>query len=224
MPAYYMPAVFKIVGTQLPQAKYQEAIETASNIAVPESKKMLLELIEADRAVNVDAVVSGDPVRALASLEKVGKILNQLPDEAKWNSPVQVTWEKSKSRNTRLWISLAQHFPENPQVRYFAGMWLSENGYYRVSIEHLNFALSSSDITEAMRKPALKNLGIAMLGLGFTAQAEAALLAALAQPQPDMQVYCILSGIYQLTNRETDATLAENRCPKIWHSIKQILR
>lgn len=211
-PGYYMPAVYKIVAFQLPQGLYQDASETAGSITIPEYRDVMIKLVKADHAVNVDAVSTGKPDEAMALLQELGPILNQPPIEAKWNSPVQVVWEKCQSRHLRQWSSLAQQFPDNVQVRYNAGLWMSDAGYYSNAIVHLRAAIESPHLPESLRGPALKNLGLALLGIGRVGEAEAPLHAALKQPQPDMQVNCLLSAVYKLTNRPGEAARAEASC------------
>jgi tetratricopeptide (TPR) repeat protein len=213
-PGYYMPAVYKIFAYQLHQGLYQEASETADSITIPEYRDIMVKLVKANHAVNVDAVLTGKPYEAMALLQNLGPILNQLPVEAKWNSPVQVTWDKCQSNLLRQWLSLAKQFPDDVQVRYNAGLWMSDAGYYNNAIVHFRAAIESQRLPESLRSSAFKNIGLALVGLGRVAEAEAPLHAALAQPQPDMQAECLLSVVYKLTNRFGEAARAEASCPK----------
>jgi len=213
-PGYYMPTVYKILAFQLPQGLYQEASETASSITIPEYRDVMIKLIKVVHAVNVDAVLTGKPDEAMALLQNLGPILNQLPIEAKWNSPVQVVWEKCQLIHLRQWSSLSKQFPDDVQVHYNAGLWMSDAGYYSNAIVHFRAAIESPHLPESLRSSAFKNLGLALVGLGRAAEAEAPLQAALAQPQPDMQAECLLSVVYKLTNRLKEAARAEASCPK----------
>lgn len=212
-PGYYMPTVYKILAYQLPQGLYQEASETASSITIPEYRDVMIKLIKAGYAVNVDAVLTGKPYEAMALLQNLGPILNQLPVEAKWNSPVQVVWEKCQLIHLRQWSSLSKQFPDDVQVHYNAGLWMSDAGYYSNAIVHLRAAIELQRLPESLRGSAFKNLGLALIGIGRVAEAEAPLHAALAQPQPDMQAECLLSVVYKLTNRAKEAVRAEASCP-----------
>lgn len=212
-PGYYMPAVYKILGFQLPQGLYREASETAGSITIPEYRNVMVKLVKADHAVNVDAVSTGKPDEAMALLQNLGHILNKFPVEAKWNSPIQLVWEKCQGKLFRLWSSLSKQFPDNVQVRYNAGLWMSDTGYYKESIVHLRAAIESQHIPESLRGSALKSFGLALIGIGRVAEAEAPLRAALEQPQPDRDAYCLLSIVYKLSNRFEEAVHAEANCP-----------
>jgi len=211
-PGYFMPAVFKIVGSELPQGRYQEAGETAAKIIAPEYRDIMVKLINADQAVNVDARARGNSDAAMNRLQDFGKLLKQVPVEAQWNSPVQVVWIKCQSRLIKLWLSLAQQFPGDVRVRYNAGIWMAENGFYKDSVVQLNAAIGTQRLPESLRGPALKNLGLALIGVGRINEAEAPLRAALEQYKTDAQTNCLLAVVYQLTNRSEAAIRAEAAC------------
>lgn len=213
-PGYYVPAVYKILGFQLPKGLYREASETASSIKIPEYRDVIVKLVNADRAVNIDAVSTGKPYEAMILLQNLGSMLNYPPVAAKWNSPIQLTWEKCQSRLLNQWSSLAKQFPDDVQVRYNAGLWMSDAGYYSNAIVHFRAATESPHLPESLRSSAFKNIGLALVGLGRVDEAEVSLHAALAQPQPDMQAECLLSAVYKLTNRLKEAARAEASCPK----------
>lgn len=211
-PGYYMPAVYKIVAA-LPRGLYREASEAANGIAVAEYRDIMVRLVKADHAVNVDAVSTGKPDEAIALLHNLESALRQPPVQSRWNPPVQVVWEKCQNMLVKQWMSLARQFPDDATVRYNAGAWMSEAGYYKDAIAHLRAAAGSQYLPESARGTAFKNLGLALIGSGYIAEAEAPLRAALEQQQPDMQAYCLLSVVYKLSNRLEDAARAEADCP-----------
>ncbi len=63
-----------------------------------------------------------------------------------------------------------------------------------------------------MRGTAYLNLGAALMKMGRFAEAETALNAALAQPQPDTRADCLLADVYRNTRRMEPASSAETRC------------
>lgn len=213
-PGYYMPAVYKIVAFQLPQGLYREASETAYSITIPQYREVMVKLVKADHAVNIAAVSTGKPYEAMTLLQELGPILNQPPVEAKWNSPVLVVWEKCQGRHLRQWSLLAKQFPDDVQVRYSAGSWMSDAGYYKDAVVHLRAATESQRLPESLRGSAFKNLGLALIGIGRIAEAEAPLRAALEQSPPDTQAECLLSVVYKVTSRFKEAARAEATCPK----------
>jgi Flp pilus assembly protein TadD len=109
---------------------------------------------------------------------------------------------------------LAMLFPDDVQVRYSAGLWMSDAGYYKDAIIHLRAAIESQRLPESLRGSAYKNLGLALVGIGRIAEAEAPLRAALAQSPPDTQAECLLSVVYKMTGRLKEAARAEATCPK----------
>lgn len=211
-PGYYMPAVYKIVAA-LPRGLYREASETASSITIAEYRDIMVKLVKADYAVNVEAVATGKPDQAIALLRNLESVLRQPPVQSMWNPPIQVVWEKCRNILVKQWMSLARQFPDDATVRYSAGLWMSEVGYYKDAIAHLHAAIGSQYLPESVRGVALKNLGLALIGSGHIAEAEAPLRAALEQPQPDIQAYCLLSVVYKLSNRAEEAARAEASCP-----------
>lgn len=211
-PGYYMPAVYKIVAA-LPRGLYREASEMASGISAAEYRDIMVRLVKADHAVNVGAVATGKPDEAIALLSDLESALRQPPVQSRWNPPVQVVWEKCRNRLVKQWASLARQFSEDAAVRYGAGSWMAEAGYYKDALAHLRAATGSQYLPEAARGPALRSLGLALIGSGQIAEAEAPLRAALEQRQPDKQAYCLLAVVYKLSNRFEDAARVQVNCP-----------
>lgn len=213
-PGHYMPAVFKIIGVQLPQGLTREASETASSITVPEIKNIIVKLIKADRAVRIDAIAAGNPQEAMALLWNLGLDLKQMPAQASWNIPVRGTLGNIRFSLADEWELLAKHFPDDVSVRYNAGLYLLSIGKNNNAAVHLRAATESQRLPESMRGTAFKNLGLALLNNGQVAEAEAPLRAALGQPQPDLRAYCQLSKVYKQTGRLEEAARAETNCPR----------
>jgi tetratricopeptide (TPR) repeat protein len=213
-PGYYVPAYEKIVVLQLPRGLYHDARETANSITVPELRDIMIGIIEADYAVNVDAASTGKPQEAMDILWKLGLQLNQPPAQTKWNSPIFLFWEKSKEMLATYWGHLAKYFPDDVSVRYNAGLWMLENHTSKDAVAHLRVATESQRLPESLRGTAFKNLGLALLYSGRAAEAEAPLRAALEQSPPDFRAYCLLSGVYKQTGRIEESARAEADCFK----------
>jgi hypothetical protein len=211
-PGYYVPAYEKIVVLQLPRKLYREARETANSINVPELRDAMLGVIDADFAVNVDAVSTGKPQEAMDVLWKSGQRLKQEPIQTKWDSPLFLFWEKAKEMLASNWLSLAKHFPDDVLVNYNAGLSMLEIHRSKGAVNYLRAATESQRLPESVRGTAFKNLGLALLNSGHAAEAEVPLRAALEQSPPDFRAYCLLSGVYKLTGRVEEAARAETEC------------
>ncbi len=212
-PGYYMPAVYKIVATQLPRGLYRDANETANSIFIPEFREIMNGLIKADYAVHVEAVSTGKPQEAMTLLWQLGLEHKQPPVQAKWNSPISVLWIKRQFILTLEWKHLAKNFPDDVSVRYNTGLSLLSFQEYKDAITHLRAATESQRLPESVRGTAFKNLGLALMKSGHIADAEAHLRAALEQPQPDLRANCVLSEVYKQTKRFEEAARAEASCP-----------
>jgi tetratricopeptide (TPR) repeat protein len=207
-PGYYMPAAYKIIGIQLPQGMYREASESANAITDPEFRELMVKL------VNADTALTGKLQNAMALMNNLDLALKQPPAQAKWNPPFMVAWEKCQVRHVRQWMALVKQFPDDMLVRYNAGLWMSETGYYKDAVTHLRTATESQNLPESMRGTAFKNLGLALIGIGYIDNAEAPLRAALDQAQPDMRVHCLLVEVYKHSNRFKEMARAETECHK----------
>ncbi len=213
-PGYYLPAAYKIIGAQLPQRLYREASETANSITFPELRNIMVKLVEADYAVHVEAVSTGNPQKAMALLWQLGSEHKKPPAQAKWNSPINNLLAKTLLELTNEWGALAELFPDDVSVRYNAGLWmLNVSTFGEKAVAHLRAATGSQQLPESVRGTAFKNLGLALLNSGHIADAEAPLRAALEQPQPDLRAYCLLSKVYRQTKRIEEAAHAEANCP-----------
>ena len=210
-PGYYMPAVYKI-SIQISQGLYRDARETANSITIFELRDVMIKLVEADYAVHVNAVASGRPQEAMALLWKLGVDLKQPPAQAKWNSPVTLAWRGRQGTLVAEWGYLAEHFPEDVSVRYNAGLSSLNFRNYKEAAAHLRAATESQHLPESVRGTAFKSLGFALMNSGHIAEAEAPLRAALAQPQPDREAYCLLSELYKYTNRLEEAANTKSDC------------
>jgi len=73
-------------------------------------------------------------------------------------------------------------------------------------------ATDSQRLPESARGTAFKNLGLALIGAGDVAAAEAPLRAALEQSPPDFRAYCSLSEVYKRTGRLEEAARAAADC------------
>ena len=211
-PGYYLPAAYKIVGAQLPQGLYRDAMKTANSITFPVFRDIAVNFVEADYAVHVGAIASGKPQEAMNLLWKLGLAFKQLPVQAKWNTPMQGVWLYCHNRLVFECEHLAKHFPDDILVHYNAGLWMVDARKYKEAVAHLRVATESRRLPESVRGTAFQNLGLALLGSGQIAEAEFSLLTALKQPQPDMRVYCLLAMVYKQTGRLEEAARAETSC------------
>ena len=212
-PGYYIPSMYKIITVQLPQGLYLDASETANNIMAPEFRNTMVGVIKAVHAVRVDAVTTGNPQEAMALLWKWGLDHKQPPVQAKWNSPINRFMELCKMLLRDQWESLAEHFPDDVSVRYNAGLWMLNDHRDTKAVTHLRAATESQRLPESIRGTAFKNLGLALMNSGYTAEAEVPLRAALEQQQPDLRAHCLLSEVYKQAKRFDEAARAKASCP-----------
>lgn len=217
-PGHYLPAFFRIRDL-LAGGEYREASDIASSITDPEIRDILAELIHADHAVSIDAVLTGKPTEAMTNLWNLGLKLKQWPVQARWNSSMSHVLGESKNKLATEWETLASRFPFDMSVRYNAGLWLlrmdfKEKKAVADSVAYLRAATGSQRLPEPVRGTAFKNLGLALMKSGQVAEAEAPLRAALEQPQPDLRAHCLLSKVYQQTKRFEEAAHAEAECRK----------
>ena len=210
-PGYYMPAAFKIIFSQLPQGRYQEAGETAGNISNREIRDVMTELVKTDYAVHVTVAATGKPDDATWLLWKLDQDI-KLPDQARWNPVIKGVWEIIGGAVVDEWKSLAREFPDDEAVHYNAGLWLLKVGKYEDAAVQLRAATGSQRLAESVRGTAYKNLGNALLAAGHIAEAEIALSAALQQSPPDFSAYCPLALVYRKTGRIGEALHAEAEC------------
>ena len=210
-PGSYMPAMWKITLVQLPQKLYREASETTNSITDTECRNIMAELVKSEHAV-ADAVTTGNPQEAMALLWKLFLDLKQLPVQSKWDSAITNAWGKGLLRFESQWNYLTAQFTADASVRYNAGLWMLNVHKYKDAVAHLRAATESQRLPESMRGTAFKNLGLALLSSGHTAEAETPLRAALEQPQPDLRAYCLLSKVYKQTGRLDEAARAEADC------------
>ena len=210
-PGFYLPAAHKIVYVQLKNGLHREAIETANSIADPIARETMIKLIDADYAVKITTAATGDPEEAMALLWKVELSVN-LPEQAKWNPAMKNFWSTIGFALIDEWEYMAKHFPEVAQVRYNAGLWILRVQKYKQAVVHLRAAAESPLLPEAVRGTALKNYGLALIGAGEVAEAEAPLRAALEQTPPDFRALCALADVYKKTGRLEQAAHAEADC------------
>lgn len=213
-PGYYMPAEYKIIGGLLPQGLYRDAIETAKKINAPEFRDAMIKLVKASFAVHVTATSSGNPMEAMTLLWQLGIDLKKRPDQAKWNSPVELFWIKRRDVLLENWKYLAEKFPDNESVRYNAGLWLLGENQTAEAVPHLRAATESQRLPQSVRGTAFRNLGLALLHSGQAAEAEIPLRAALEQSSPDMRAHCALMEVYKEGKRHEEAARAETDCSR----------
>lgn len=161
-PGYYMPAAFKIAVHRM----YSSSRETANNISNPELKNVMIGILDADHAVNIETVAKGNPQEAMDMLLKLGLLLNQPPVQTKWNPPMLLLWEKYKEMLTDDWIGLSKRFPNDVSVNYNAGLWMLRNGSYEKATVYLRNAIESPLFPESDREKAIKNLSLALMKSG----------------------------------------------------------
>lgn len=208
-PGYFMPAVYKILDTQIPANQYRDAIAIASHISAPEMREAMLKLIGTASLV---VIPSSDPREAMTALENLGVALEQPPAQAKWNTPMLLAWNKNMDVLTLAWNSLSGRFPGNAVAHYNAGLWMLSTRKLEGAVAHLLAASRSRYLPEHLRGTALRNLGIAMMRTGRITEAEAPLRKALEHIPPDNQAHCLLAEIYGRTGRQEEKALAENNC------------
>ncbi len=216
---YFMPAVYKILDTKIPENQYRDATAIASHISTPEMKEIMLKLVD---TINIVVIPSNDPSVAMAALENLGTELEQPPPQAKWNTPMLLAWNKNRDALTLAWNSLSGRFPGNAVAHYNTGLWMLNTRKLEGAVAHLLAASRSRHLPEHMRGAALKNLGLAMMRTGRIAEAEAPLRAALEQVQPDNQAHCLLAEVYGHTRREEEKVRAETNCRNAISRSKQL--
>lgn len=211
-PGHYLPAFQKIIGVHLAQGLNRDAAETASRIADPEMRNIMIGLIKSDYAVRANAVDTGDPRSAIASLKSMELTLKQPPAQARWNSPIFYVWKFCRTALAMQWHYLAERFPGDVSVRYNTGLWMLDIHKFEYAADHLRAATELQRLPEHMRGTAFMNLGLALIKSGHVAEAEIPLHAALAQLPPDTQAYCLLSEVYKQAKRLDEAANAEAGC------------
>jgi hypothetical protein len=212
-PGYYMPAVYKITGFQLPRGMYRDAENTAGSITIPEIRDAMIRIIKIHHGGDTDAATSGKLQEAMAMLWKTGHDIKQLPVQTRWNQPLNNLWIKLPSILAMEWKYLAARFPDDISVHYNAGLWMLDAQRYSDAVSYLRPATQSPQLPKQLRGTAYASLGVALLGSGHAAEAEMPLLAALDQSPPELRAYCSLFEVYKLTGRPEDATRAEAACP-----------
>ena len=209
-PGYSMPAMYKS-DIQLSRGLIREAGETASGITIPEVRNSMIKLVKAHQAVT-DSTSAGDPRDAMDILLDFGLGLQQLPVQARWNTSLSLIWRINRKYLEFEWQNLARYFPDDMLLRYNAGSSLLSVGKHEDAIVYLRAATESQRLPESLRGTAFKNLGVALLNSGQSAEAEAPLRAALEQSPPDLSAYCALSELYKRTNRLGEAASTEAEC------------
>ena len=209
-PGYYMPAIYKIKMFQVPVGSYREAFDTANKVTSPEARNIMIKLIQG-YAITVDSVSNGNPDAAMASLMDLGEALKQTPARADWDTSMLNFWGESQKMLADLLGYLAKNFPEDASIQYNAGLWML-GVHNDEAIDHLRAAAESQRLPINLRGAAFKYFGLALINLGYVAEAEAPLRAALEQSPPDLQAYCLLSGVYGQTGRIEEASRAEADC------------
>jgi hypothetical protein len=211
-PGHYLPASLKIFHVQGPSGSTREAMETANGITLPAIRNIMIKLIQIDHAVNIRGVSADNLRETIVQLLNLGVDLDQLPAQAQWNYPIEAPFTEAKNTLEREWMILAERFPDDLTLRYYAGLWLLGNGRFENAAVNLRAAVELQQLPESERGKALKHLGRALLRAGRVAEAEIPLRAALEQTQPDMGAYCVLSEVYRRTGRFAESTRAEAKC------------
>ncbi len=122
-PGYYAP-LFKKIERRLSQGRYVEARAMAQQVADPEIRNIIGQLVEGAQAVAVDAVQSGDPRNAMARLRALEPLLRQPLPQARWNTPLFSFWLSGKDLLRLEWKTLAANFPGDESVAGEAGKHL----------------------------------------------------------------------------------------------------
>ena len=211
-PGYFMPAVYKILDTQIPENQYRDAAIIANRISTPEMKEIMLKLID---TINVVATPSSDPREAMAMLENLGVALEQPPAQSRWNTPMLLAWNKNMDVLTLAWNSLSGRFPGDAVAHYNTGLWMLNTRKMDGAVAHLLAATRSRYLPEHMRGAAFRNLGLAMMRTGRINEAEAPLRAALEHIPPDNQAHCLLAEVYGRTGRLEEKAHAESNCRNV---------
>jgi hypothetical protein len=183
-PGHYVPASLKILHIQGPNGATREAIGTANEITHSAVRNIMIKLIQVDYAVNIRGVSASNLHETIKGLLNLGVDLDRLPTQAQWNYPVEAPFTEAKYTLEREWMILAEQFPEDLTLRYYAGLWLLGNGRFENAAVNLRAAIELQQLPESERGTALKHLGRALLSAGRVAEAEIPLRAALEQTQP----------------------------------------
>jgi hypothetical protein len=212
-PGYYMPAVYKITSFQLPRGELKQASELAYGITNPEVRRIMNGIIGIHHGNGKDAAEAGKLQEAMIQLWKLGRDIKQLPDQAKLDTPLNNLWTRLPYILAVEWEYLARQFPDDVSLRYNAGLWMLDAQRYNDAVSYLRFATGSPQLPKHLRGNAYTSLGVALLGSGHIAEAEAPLRTALEQSPPEPSAYCSLSEVFRLTGRPEEATRAETACP-----------
>jgi tetratricopeptide (TPR) repeat protein len=210
-PGYYIPAQHKIIDVQLKRRLHREALETAQSITNRDARNIMIELVKADEAVKLVTPTTGNLQEAMTILWKL-ELDIKLPVQAKWNPASSNFWGRIGLTLINEWEYLAKQFPDVAPVHYNAGLWLLKVHKYKEAVVHWRAATDSQGLPESARGTAFKNLGLALIGAGDVAAAEAPLRAALAQSPPDFRAYCALSEVYKRSGRLEEAARAGADC------------
>lgn len=214
-PWYDIPVMYKIVNVDLPKGMVIDAREMANKITEPQFKSLMTRIIDAEYALHVDAIATGNPQNAMYLLEQAELDPKYSPVQAKWN-PAYATFIKYYlTILTKEWKFLAKHFPDDVTVSYNTGLWLMKVHTYNEAKVYLHAAVESQRLPESMRGMAFMNYGLALLESGQTAEAESPLLAALVQSPPNFKAYCSLSKLYKYNGQIDRASRAEAECLKL---------
>lgn len=123
-PGNYLPAFQKIMSYQLPQGRFREAGELASNITIPEARDIMSKLVEV--AIDLrDVSMTGDPRNAITHLHSLEPLLKQAPVQAKWDPAMLHFWKVSRDSFTLEWQWLVKSFPDDAEVRNSARLSLA---------------------------------------------------------------------------------------------------
>ncbi len=211
-PGYFMPAVYKVIN-QYTHGLTREAVNTARSITAPDFQDIAIGLINADNVVG-NAEATGKPDEAMTLLWKLWLDHKQMPDQVKWNPPINNLWITKANMFAAEWMRLTASFPNDMLVHYNVGLWMLDSRNNEDAVVHLRTATESLRLPESLRGVAFSNLGLALINSGHKAEAEAPLRAALEQPQPDLQAVCLLAEVYKQTRRIEESARAEAECRK----------
>lgn len=207
VPGLCLPAMYK-VNFQLSRGQLRDAHETAAGITTPECRDTMVAMADA-----YQVTATGTPQEAIPLLARLEMNLAQPPVQSKWNSPLNSVWMRARTALTDDWLYLVRKFPDDELLRYQLGTWLLRDHRYEEAVGYLRAATESQRLPISLRGEAYKNLGMALMNARHTAEAEAALLAALEQSLPDLQANCMLEAFYNQSARFEDAARARASCP-----------
>ncbi len=210
-PGHYLPAFQKIWG-ELRQAKYSAALETANQIIVPEYRKMMIQMIQVTYVLRFSSSPSDKPDEAFDLMQQFESSLKNLPTHSKWNPPMRFVRDRGQYILALKGLRLTEQFPNNPLVRYKAGLWALEIGNYQVAVDNLRAAIALQTLPVQLRGKAYTNIGLALLRSKYAAEAEVPLLAALTQSPPDLQAYCLLKEVYHQAGQRDRVANASRAC------------